>query len=140
MSLLPPLLGIYDIEVREFMFYPDDGSMLGDKQADPRISITIIELLVHEFFIKPERVLVFTCDNSDKLIRGLCRQKLFTKWHTPFQDNYSFIEMEVDIEMVAGIETLYGGVVFRNDFPHPEILKTQLLDEAQGIMMQKFGN
>jgi len=48
--------------------------------------------------------------------------------------------MEVDIEMDEGIETLYGGVVFRNDFPYPEILQTQLLDEAQGIMMQKFGN
>jgi len=93
MSLLPPLLGIYDIEVREFMFYPNDKSMQGDKLPDPRISLTILKLIMDEFFIKPERVLIFTCDYSDKPIRGLCRQKLFTKWHTPFRDNYSFIEI-----------------------------------------------
>lgn len=140
MSMLSPLLGIYDVEVRDFMFYPYDPNPEVRKNQDPQISITIKELLRNHFFIKPERVIVYTCDETDRAMGGLCRQKLFDKWHKEMADSFEHYELEVAVETDNGIETTYGGVLLRTDFPHPDVLKSQLIDQAPGIMLEKFGN
>jgi hypothetical protein len=140
MAMLPPLLGIYDIEVRDFMFYPYDPEPEVRKKADPRVAETIKDLLRNHFFIKPKRVIVYTCDDTDGSIRGFCRQKLFDNWCKEMSDVVKRHELEVDIETDIGIETTYGGVIVRSDFPYPEVLQDQLLDQATGIMLEKFGN
>jgi hypothetical protein len=140
MQLLPPLLGIYDIEVRDFMFYPFDPTPEIKKIRDNRIFVSIIELLKKQFFITPERVLVFTCDNADSDQAGISRQILFKKWHSRFHQHYELIELEIEIGDTPGQGTLYGGIIFRKDFPHPYILKSQLIDQAQSIILEKFGN
>ena len=140
MAMLPPLLGIYDIEVRDFLFYPYDPEPNIRKKQDPRVAVTIRHLLSNHFFIKPERVIVYTCDDSDGSVRGFCRQKLFNNWYKELNDVLIRHELEVDIERDFGVETTYGGVIIRNDFPYPEILKTQLIDIAAGVIIEKFGN
>ncbi len=139
MSMLPPLLGIYYIEVRDFIFYPHDRNPEVRKHKDDRISATVIDLMRTPYFVIPERVLVYTCDNSDRIIRGRCRQKLFDKWYEEMVDFLLRHELEVDVETDHGIETTHGGVVVRRDFSHPQILQTQLLEQAQGIILEKFG-
>lgn len=138
MAMLPPLLGIYDIEVRDFMFYPYDPEPTVRKTADLRVSETIKDLLRNHFFIKPDRVIVYTCDDTDGSTRGLSRQRLFDQWYKELNDVVERHELEVEVETETGIETTYGGVIVRKDFPHPEILQTQLLDQAAGIMLEKF--
>lgn len=140
MAMLPPLLGIYDIEVRDFMFYPYDPEPETRKKADPRVAETIKDLLRNHFFIKPERVIVYTCDDTDGAIRGFCRKKLFDNWYKEMNDVVERHELEVDVETDTGVETTYGGVIVRTDFPHPDVLQNHLLDQAPGIMLEKFGH
>lgn len=140
MAMLPPLLGIYDIEVRDFMFYPYYPEPKIRKKSDPRVSETIQDLLRNHFFIKPERVIVYTCDDSDKPSLGFCRQKLFDNWYKQLDNVVDRHELEVDVETETGIETTYGGVVVRKDFPYPGILQSQLIEHAPGIILEKFGH
>lgn len=122
------------------MFYPYDPNPDVKKKQDNRISETLFELLIKEFFSLPERVLVFTCDNTEHPLSAMSRQKLFSKWHTAFLKEFEMVELEVETGNDQDEETAYGGLIFRKDFPYPDILKAQLIDQAQSIILEKYGN
>lgn len=139
MSLLPPLLGIYDIEVNDFIFYPDSNSEFGRIKYDARVALTLIDLIRNHYFIAPEKVLVYTCDDTDRNDGGKCRQKLFGKWLKPLADEIRHFDLEIMFDAEKETTSVYAGIIVRNDFPYPEVLKKQLLEEAAQIVVEKFG-
>lgn len=136
MSMLPPLLGIYDLEVRDFLFYPYYPNLKARKIRDERIGATILDLLDNYFFVNPERVLVYTCDPSSGRF-GEGRQKVFSAWYENVQHIFDRYEIEVQKEQSG--EVVHGGIIVRKNFPYQEILQSQLIDKAGEIAFEKFG-
>lgn len=130
---LSPILGVYDIEIYDFEFYPVDPPKADiRKVADERISATISDL-IEKFFSSPSRVLVYVCDAADGRARE--RQFLFKQWHRKLAETIHRDELTIDIEDEY---MAHGSILTRKDFPHPEILNTELKDKARGIVLAKF--
>ncbi|MEI6950676.1 DUF6169 family protein [Paraflavisolibacter sp. H34] len=134
--LIPPFLGVYDLEVRDFSFYPYDPTPHIKKKIDERVAPTLMEILNH-FFSRPERILVYICDDSEGLIKARARQKLFNSWYQTVTDVMERHELEVEIEDLN--LTLYGGVVLSRNCPHPEIARQYLVERASEIIFEKYG-
>jgi hypothetical protein len=137
MGMLPPLLGIYDLEVRDFLFYPYDPRPEIKKFEDKRVSAPIKDLLENYFFTSPDRVLVYICDSSEGALGAEARQKLFYRWYKTMQHIFERHEVEAISERTG--EVVHGGVVTRRDFRHPDILQNELLDKVPDIAREKFG-
>ena len=76
-QILSPVLGIYDLDIYDFDFYPEINSDQKIK-FDEAICLTICELFT-KFFTTDLRVLVYICDSIDGKHQG--RDNLFRKWH-----------------------------------------------------------
>lgn len=133
-SNLSPILGIYDIEIYDFDFFPiDNGSF--SKTLDFRISITLANL-ISKLFSNPNRALVYVCDSSDG--RGKERRRLFNLWRRFLPNTISLHQLDISIDEV-GNTTAHGGILRRNDFPYPHVLETELVDNVRGIIFEKYG-
>ena len=132
---LSPVLGIYDIRIFDFDFTPFDPSPESPKQQDKRISETIADLLTKFFAAEDIRVLTFVCDSSDG--RGRERQILFRQWHKSVRDMIDLNPLEITVE--SDMSKAYGGVLTRKDFPHKDVLQTELIDNVRGIILEKYG-
>ena len=135
---LSPMLGIYDIDVYEFEFYffnPNADKRVSES-LDCRISKTIIDL-VSSFFTSELRVIVFICDNADGRHEG--RDLLFNKWHEEAKELFLRIPVTLDMQICEGLsQTIFGCVLVQHTFPFMNILKTELIDEADGIFIEKY--
>jgi len=129
---LSPVLGIYDLEIYEFDFYPESIHKGKDK-ADNRISETITNLFA-SFFVNNLRVLVYICDSSDG--RQKERHVLFDKWHKKNQADILINRIPLEIKIEDGI--VYGCILMRHDFPHMDILERELVNKAPDIIASKF--
>lgn len=125
--MLPPVVGIYDIQVLDFEFdiHPRDKA-----KHDPRVGDTI-RGLIGEAFEDNKRAVIFMCDNSDN--RARARHKLFKKW----SDDGDFVRDDLEIE--AGEHVLVGSVLTRKDFPHRSVLESDVIEPIKGFAVQKFG-
>ena len=134
---LSPILGVYDLEIYDFDFEMFDPTPGKRKKLDERISATLVEL-IKSFFSNPNRVLIYICDASDG--RHLERHKLFENWHKDFL-SHDLVRLPVDILMEdeENTFTTHGCVLNRNDFPHKDILQEQLIEKAEGILIEKYG-
>ena len=128
-------MGAYDIRVIDFDFEPYNPLPGRRLKQDKRISDTIIELLSAFFAKDKTSVITFVCDSSDG--RGLERQTLFTDWHQNAEDAISFIPITINLESDGS--SAYGGVLTRNDFPFKDVLQTEIIEKAQGIILEKYG-
>jgi hypothetical protein len=136
---LSPLLGIYDVQVLEFEFYPylPDG-VEQQKGMDERIPITITHLL-REAFSSPLIVVVYMCDAADGKHHG--RHKLFKSWHITYMSTeIDRIPIEFNILSEKGeiLDKAYGCTLLRHDFPHMDVLQKELISEAVGIISEKY--
>jgi hypothetical protein len=129
---LPPMLGIYDIQVFDFEFFPYDPEPEVKKPHDPRVSSTLLDA-VRRFFENECNVLIYLCDANDGRPRE--RQALFSRWY----GNISDIADHELVTIAIGNEKVYGGVFTRTDFPYPEVLRVELVDKAGGFILEKFG-
>ncbi len=131
---LSPLLGIYDLEIYEFDFQPN-SPLRGKKVRDERIKYTLCHLIEKFFIVNEKRVLIYLCDAIDGKHRG--RNSLFKSWHEA--ELINFIDrIPITIEIEEDLQPIYGGVFIRKDFPHLDILNTELIDEAAGIISRKY--
>ena len=134
---LPPMLGIYDIQVLEFEFFPFllDGVEQGE--PDERIAPTIIAAL-RRVFITSEVVVFFLCDATDRKHRG--RQRLFRNWHAAYMGkDFTRLPVELTIETERGdIQQVFGCILFRADFPHGDVLQRELINKVAEIFGEKF--
>ena len=131
------MLGIYDIQVLEFDFFYNVPDGVERKTDDGRVAPTISGLL-RDVFANPLTVIVYVCDASDGKQRG--RQKLFELWHKSHMadavDRYPF---ELDFEVVDGeVAQVLACALLRQDFPHVGVLQKELLNEAAGIISDKY--
>lgn len=133
-SKLSPVVGIYDMEVYDFVFFSHDETDTR-KAKDNRVSATVIQIM-RDFFDSSSRVLLYVCDNSDGRSRE--RQTLFKHWHKNISDVVNRNEVELDLDTPDGINKLYGGILTRKDFQHMDILINELFDPVRGIMIEKF--
>jgi hypothetical protein len=134
--LLDPMIEIYDLEVRDFSFYPYDPNPAIRKHKDQRILPTLMAIL-NEFFSDPTRILVFVCDDNEGEVRAAARLKLFTEWHEAISELLDLHELEIEIE--AEGKTLYGGIVHRRDCPHLPVVREHLLEKSADIIFEKYG-
>ena len=130
--LLPPLVGIYDIEVHTFDFSYNNLAT-GKRIWDERVSVTIKHLL-EGFFENRNRAMIYVCDPSDG--RSSQRNVLFKKWYENVADDYNRDDLEIEI---IEDSVLYFSVIRHNEFPHDEILRTEVINRAKNIMMEKYG-
>jgi len=133
-------LGIHDIQIYEFDFEYEGviTSTIGARpnRIDPRISATIIDLL-EQFFHNKLGVIVYICSSLDGKHNG--RHVLFEDWYNRNPAGYKRIPIDIDVDLGDGeILTIYGCALMRNDFPHLHILEKDLINEAAGIITQKF--
>lgn len=136
-SRLSPLLGVYDIEIYDFQFYPYDPIPGKKKGKDSRIAITITTL-VNDFFSNNSRVLLYVCDATDGCA-GI-RQELFGKWYR--KQSYAFNRHQLSIELETTSNELlvmYACILTRKDFPYLDVLKKELIDQAKDIALEKYG-
>lgn len=137
---LSPLLGIYDIEIQYFAFnreFPEQ-SINGKKslgKKDDRVSETIFKI-IEDFFENSSRVLIYVCDGMDK--RDRQRQALFKNWHRIRGEKYNIDDFQVDIELEEVNQTLYSGLVTKKDFPEREVLESEFINKAEGLILEKF--
>ena len=125
---LTPLVGIYDIEIGEFMFTPQRRD---DARHDERVAPTIVELM-KSYFTDENHVLVYLCDASDG--RPAARQALFIRWHRNMTD---MIDHE-PVQISVGEVIVYGGMLTRKDFPYKDTMKEQLSGKAVGMIATKL--
>lgn len=132
-TALDPVLGIYDIEVYTFDFYPmpSDPKL---RKTDDRVSATIKGLL-KGFFNNRNLVMIYVCDITDS--RGAQRNELFKKWYRESGNEYLCDNLQVEVPDI-GIH--YGSVIRHMEFPHENVLKHQVIDKASGLMAMKYGN
>jgi hypothetical protein len=139
---LSPVLGIYDIQVCEFIFtcHNPNKQNCAFNKYDYQISATISQIIL-SFFTSELRVLTYVCDTSD--IRHKVRHKLFKKWFKNLagQKNYIRVPIETDLEdEISGLTaSVYGGVITRKDFPHMEVLQKEFIDKLPNIFREKIG-
>lgn len=131
-SKLPPLLGIYDIDVYDIEFFPVDLEPDKSKPFDDRVSATIVDLLERQMHDELQ-VLIYLFDAANG--RPQARQALFSRWHRNMTDtlDHNSVRIQVDDDSVV-----YGGVFKRKDFPHDDVLRSELIDKASGFILQKF--
>lgn len=125
------MLGIYDIEVFDFEFYPETSGNDRNKY-DLAIYNTLVNIL-SSFFISEMRVLVSICDSTDG--RHKARHSLFGIW---YKKNGSNLVARESLEIKIGDEVTYANIFFRNDFPHTQVLHAHLIDKAREIIGGKF--
>lgn len=126
---------MYDIHIHEFSFYYQDEK--GQTQHDERVSATIYSLL-HSFFNEDpltHNVLYYVCDYSDH--RQEARNTLFNRWYKKQSDVFVKDYIEVDTPENG---TLYAHLIRKNDFPFEYILKSEIMDKAEGLFIQKYGS
>lgn len=123
--LLPPVVGIYDIQVLDFEF-----TASGKQKHDPRVGDTIREL-IRQTFDDNKRAVLFMCDNSDS--KGKARHKTFQKW-----SDDPMIKRE-DWELQAGDQVVLGSILTRKDFPYPDVLQREVINPVKDFAVQKFG-
>lgn len=126
---LPPIVGIYDIEISDFIFTPQTGQ---DMRHDERVSATIVNLL-QSYFENKSRVLIYLCDASDG--RPRARQTLFSRWHRNMMDMIDHYPVQIPVHDAV----VYGGMLTRKDFPYPEIVQEHLVYRAGELILEKFG-
>lgn len=101
---------------------------------DGGVSVTIRDLLAGFFAKNENRVMIYVCDTSDG--RGKQRSALFKKWYATVSNEYSCDNIEIDI---SDSEPIYGAILRRIDFPHNLVLKSEVIDRAESIILEKFG-
>ena len=126
------MIGVYDIQVYDFEFYPVEA--YNNKPKDEKISATIIKIL-REFFSNELRILLYVCDSIDE--RGRERQLLFKFWYNYLADITLRHPLIINIENQG---TAYGSVLNRNDFPHIGILQEHFFKNIQTLMEEKYGS
>lgn len=135
--MLSPMLGIYDIEIYEFEFFPFIPDGIEKRIYDDRVAITILNV-IQQVFTSSLRVLIYLCDASDN--KQKARQKLFGSWHKKMLS--SFVRrIPVELEMLQddnSIHQVLGSILIRNDFPHFDVLQRELIDQAVGIISEKY--
>lgn len=89
---------------------------------------------MQNFFSTPLRVLIYACDASDGRARE--RQYLFKQWHKNIESVIN--RDEIDIKLDSLDARAYGCVLTRKDFPHIGVLKTELMDKAKDIVLEKY--
>jgi len=130
---LSPLLGIYDLEVRDFLFYPNYPKNGLKKYYDSRILPTIMGM-IKNYLQSENHVLLYVCDSSNG--KEKARQKLFTQWHKTVQDTMYRHELEIE---VSDEETLECGVMVSKACKHHDIIQTELLEKSSGVVLAKYG-
>ena len=131
-SRLSPLLGIYDLEIFDFDFYPENEPQ--DKvKFDAAICMTICDLFTR-FFTSDLRVLVYICDSSDE--RHQYRDHLFNLWHSR---HVAHLLTRIAIEISIGDEPTYGCALVTHQFPHMDVLQSELIDKIDEFMIDKYG-
>jgi hypothetical protein len=139
---LSPVLGIYDIEIREFYFdcYNPDEQCGIHKPFDKKVSATISHLLL-QFLAAELRVVLYACDSSDG--RHNVRHKLFKNWFNNLVEQKNFLRIPIAMEMndeVSGYNaSVNGGIITRKDFPHMDVLQKELIDQLPNLFGQKMG-
>lgn len=96
----------------EFVLAPTEGSS-NDKKADSMIGITVAEIFKH-FFLSKEKVVIYTCDNSDG--REAARSRKFDQWFEYF-GNVSFLKLNLLLIDEISTERTYLSMILRNDNP-----------------------
>jgi hypothetical protein len=130
-------VGIYDIEVLEFEFFPYIPDGVTKPGSDPNVAYTITNL-IRDVFDNPLRVVVYLCDSSDGFHRG--RHRLFEGWHKGYMDDF-LLRIPLELELTDenhSIQQVFGCILVRTDFPHMDVLQEQLIDEAAGIISSKY--
>lgn len=127
-------MGIYDIEVFMFDFSFKDHKPQVKKSRDERVSTTIKHLLEDFFTISENRVMIYVCGTSDG--RGKQRNNLFKKWYENVADEYTCDNIEIN---VPDSDPIYGAVLRSKVFPYDDVLKTEVIDRAEAILIEKFG-
>jgi hypothetical protein len=130
---LSPLLGIYDLEVRDFLFYPHYPTKPFKKSRDERVFPTIMGM-IEDYLESPDRVLIYVCDSSDK--KEKARQKLFSDWHETVQDTILRHELEIEVDDDL---TLECGVMVNKSCKHHNIIQEELLEKSYEVILPKYG-
>lgn len=132
---ISPLLYMHDINILEFSFYCENK--IGQPKQDDRVPATINSLLYSFFNDDPltHNVLYYVCDYSDE--RQEARNTLFNRWFKSQPD--VFVKDDIEIETPDN-GTLYAHLIRKNDFPFEHILKTEVMDKAEDLLIQKYGN
>lgn len=133
---LPVMLRLYDIEINDFEFFPHNPTPEIPKPQDVRVSATLSQL-IQGYFTNEHNVLIYLCDASDGQPQE--RQILFKRWHRNMADIIDHNALQIEIKHAYGTDTVYGGVITRKDFPHKEVLQHELIDNAKGLIVEKFG-
>ena len=128
---IPPLFTVYDIEVYLFDFFFIDPQPHIKWPKDDRIATTI-KTLLNDFF-DLNRVLMYVCDSSDG--KGMCRNKVFKNWFKSVEDRYRCNHIEID---VSDLEPIYGAVIRSREFQHEKFLETEVIQQAERIVREKF--
>lgn len=115
-----------------FDFFFNDPNPLIKKPKDDRIAMTIKSLL--NGFFHPNRVLIYICDSSDG--KGMYRNKVFKSWFRSVDDRYRCSHLEIDI---TDMDSIYGAVIRSNEFQQEELLETEVIQQVDRIVMEKFG-
>ena len=113
--------------ILHFDFFPVPRIDKNERRKDRRIHHTIIEI-INSFFIKePNGMILFYCDDSDKL--GAARHRLFIKWMETFNINEPLKTLiNVSIEDLG----LYGSLLL--DRNHHEL--DQVVQYLDGEIIQ----
>lgn len=115
-----------------FDFFFNDPNPLIKKPKDDRISATVKSLL-NDFFSQ-NRALIYICDSLD--CKGRFRSKVFKDWFRSVEDRYRCNHLEID---VPDMEPIYGAVIRSNEFQQEELLETEVIQQVDRIVMEKFG-
>lgn len=130
-SSLSPVLGIYDLKVRDFLFYPSYPNPY-KKHNDIRIFPTI-KGLVEDYLNRQDHILLYVCDSSDN--REKARQKLFTKWHESMADTVFYHELEIEVDDDL---TLECGVMVHKKCKYHDVIQRELLEKAPSVILEKY--
>lgn len=133
-DVLGPVLDLYDIEVFEFVFEKFDPEPPRRMYQDPRVSDTI-QRIMHGFLSEDLRVMLYLCDSSDG--RAEKRHRLFKRWYENFGDGFHNDNLKINFE--GDYEPVYGSMITTEDFPHRDVLKREIFDKAEGLVLGKYG-
>jgi hypothetical protein len=115
-----------------FDFFLNDPNPLVKKQKDDRVSATIKSLLSD--FFSQNRVLIYICDSLDG--KGMFRSKVFKDWFSCVEDKYRCNHLEIDD---TDMDPIYGAVIRSTEFQQEEILETEVIQQLDRIVLEKFG-
>lgn len=123
-------MGASGIQVHDFEFFPVDMEPNTKKFPDNRIAATVVDLM--QTYIEDElEILIYLCDASDGRARE--RQILFSKWHRNISDIIDHTPVKIAMENT----TVYGGIFTRKNFLYTDMLKSELIDKASGLIVEK---